>query len=47
MNLKTWELNKQIIVEKNPLYWDADRVRLNEIRYVPVSDESTEVFELL
>ena len=42
MNLKTWELNKQIIVEKNPLYWDADNVRLNEIRYYPVSDESTE-----
>ena len=42
MNLKTWELNKQIIVEKNPLYWDADRVRLNEIRYFPVSNESTE-----
>jgi oligopeptide transport system substrate-binding protein len=42
MNLKTWELNKQISVEKNPLYWDADRVRLNEIRYFPVSNESTE-----
>ena len=42
MNLKAWELNKQIIVEKNPLYWDADRVRLNEIRYYPVSNESTE-----
>ena len=42
MNLKSWELNKQIIVEKNPLYWDADKVRLNEIRYYPVSNESTE-----
>ena len=42
MNLKTWELNKQITVEKNPLYWDAKRVRLNEIRFYPVSNESTE-----
>ena len=42
MNLKSWELNKQIIVEKNPLYWDADKVQLNEIRYYPVSNESTE-----
>ena len=42
MNLKSWELNKQITVEKNPLYWDADKVRLNEIRYYPVSNESTE-----
>ena len=29
-------------VEKNPLYWDAKRVRLNEIRFYPVSNESTE-----
>ena len=42
MNLKSWELNKQITVEKNPLYWDAKKVRLNEIRFYPVSNESTE-----
>ncbi len=42
MNLNTWELNKEITVTKNPLYWDADNVRLNEIRYYPVSNESTE-----
>jgi oligopeptide transport system substrate-binding protein len=42
MNLNTWELNKEITVTKNPLYWDADSVRLNEIRYYPVSNESTE-----
>ena len=23
-NLKTWELNKKIVVEKNPLYWDSN-----------------------
>ena len=42
MNLKTWELNKEIIVEKNPLYWDAQNVRLNQIIYYPVTNESTE-----
>ncbi|KRP01818.1 MAG: peptide ABC transporter substrate-binding protein [SAR86 cluster bacterium BACL1 MAG-120619-bin26] len=42
MNLNAWELNKEITVKKNPLYWDADSVRLNEIRYYPVSNESTE-----
>ena len=42
MNLNTWELNKEITVTKNPLYWDAENVRLNEIRYYPVSNESTE-----
>ena len=42
MNLKTWELNKQIIVEKNPTYWDAQNVKLNQIIFYPVSNESTE-----
>ena len=41
-NLKTWELNKKIIVEKSSTYWDASKVRLNEIHFYPVSNESTE-----
>tara|TARA_B100000963_G_scaffold361521_1_gene397412 strand:+ start:3983 stop:5596 length:1614 start_codon:yes stop_codon:yes gene_type:complete len=41
-NLKTWELNNKIIVEKNPLYWDAETVKLNEIHYYPVSNGMTE-----
>ena len=41
-NLKSWELNSRIIVEKNPLYWDANVVKLNEIRYYPVSNVMTE-----
>ena len=31
--LKTWELNNKIVVEKNPNYWDAAKVRLNEIHF--------------
>lgn len=42
MQLKSWELNKKIVVEKNPYYWDADKVRLNEIHFYPVQNESTE-----
>ena len=42
MNLKSWELNKKIIVEKNPLYWDADEVKLNQMHFYPVSDINTE-----
>ena len=42
MNLKSWELNKQIIVEKNPMYWDVENVSLNEIRFYPDKDASTE-----
>ena len=41
-NLKTWELNKKIVVEKSSTYWDASKVRLNEIHFYPVSNESTE-----
>ncbi|MBR39876.1 MAG: peptide ABC transporter substrate-binding protein [Flavobacteriaceae bacterium] len=42
MKLKSWETNKKIVVEKNPLYWDADQVRLNEMHFYPISDINTE-----
>ncbi|GIS26541.1 MAG: hypothetical protein CM15mP127_09140 [Gammaproteobacteria bacterium] len=42
MKLKSWELNKKIIVDKNPMYWDYKQVQLNEIHYYPVVNESTE-----
>ena len=41
-NLKTWELNNKIVVEKSPTYWDAKTVKLNEIHYYPVSNVMTE-----
>ena len=41
-NLKSWELNNKIVVEKNSMYWDASTVRLNEIHYYPVSNVMTE-----
>ena len=41
-NLKSWELNSKIVVEKNPLYWDASTVQLNQIHYYPVSNVMTE-----
>ena len=40
--LKKWELNKIIVVEKNPLYWNADIVRLNGIHFYPTDNEQTE-----
>ncbi len=40
--LKKWELNKIIVVEKNPLYWNASIVRLNEIHFYPIENEQTE-----
>ncbi|BET66452.1 peptide ABC transporter substrate-binding protein [Opitutales bacterium ASA1] len=40
--LKEWHPNQVLVVEKNPLYWDADRVRLQEIRFYPVESQDTE-----
>ena len=40
--LKTWELNNKIVVEKNSSYWDAKKVKLNEIHFYPVSNVMTE-----
>jgi oligopeptide transport system substrate-binding protein len=40
--LKEWKLNRILIVEKSPTYWDADTVKLKEIHYYPVQNNSTE-----
>ncbi len=40
--LKKWELNKIIVVEKNPLYWNASIAKLDEIHFYPVEMEQTE-----
>ncbi len=40
--LKDWKLNRILTVERNPYYWDADKVTLKEIHYYPVSNRSTE-----
>lgn len=40
--LSAWELNKIVIVKKNPNYWDTDAVNLNEIHFYPVNDLITE-----
>lgn len=41
-SLKTWEVNKILTVEKNPNYWGADNIRLQEIHFYPVEDLNTE-----
>ncbi len=40
--LKEWVQNKIIIVEKNPNYWDANTVKLDEIHFHPVDQPNTE-----
>ncbi len=40
--LTEWTLNKRIVVKKNPQYWDAARVRLNEIDFYPMDNNEAE-----
>jgi oligopeptide transport system substrate-binding protein len=39
--LKTYLLQDQIILEKNPHYWDADHIQLEGIDYVIIRDPAT------
>ena len=45
--LKEWVTNQVIKVEKNPQYWDAGRVRLNEIHFFPIENVGTELTAFL
>ncbi len=40
--LSEWKIYHEIKVKKNPNYWDAKTVRLNEIVFYPVENYSTE-----
>ena len=40
--LKYWELNQIIELEKNPYYWDADKIRLQKVLMNPAETESNE-----
>jgi oligopeptide transport system substrate-binding protein len=40
--LKQWDLNKVIIVEQNPRYWDAKTVKLKGIYFYPTQNATTE-----
>ena len=40
--LKEWRTNHVLEVEQNPEYWDIDKVGLNGIRYLPISNPYTE-----
>ncbi|HYE14258.1 MAG TPA: peptide ABC transporter substrate-binding protein [Pyrinomonadaceae bacterium] len=43
--LKEWKPYDQIVVERDPMYWDAANVRLDEIRFYP-SESNTTVMNL-
>lgn len=40
--LSEWKPNQFISVTKTPTYWDADKIRLNEVRFYPIESTSSE-----
>lgn len=40
--LKQWLPNQKLVVVRNPQYWDAKTVRLDEIDFYPIDDNATE-----
>jgi oligopeptide transport system substrate-binding protein len=40
--LKSWKIWDELEIEKNPYYWDADNVKLNGIRFLPIDNQNTE-----
>jgi oligopeptide transport system substrate-binding protein len=41
--LKEWVVNRSIVLEKNPRYWDAANVHLTRVTYLPVEDGNSDV----
>ena len=39
--MKTWEHKAKITVEKNPNYYDADKIKLDGIEFSILEDENT------
>jgi oligopeptide transport system substrate-binding protein len=40
--LKEWTPNQKVVLERNPRYWDAKTVRLDQIIFFPVEEPATE-----
>lgn len=40
--LKEWKINRRITVERNPHYWNAENVRLNQVVFHPTENITTE-----
>ena len=40
--LVDWKINRRIVVQRNPHYWDKENVALNEIIFIPIENIVTE-----
>ncbi|ELY4034296.1 oligopeptide ABC transporter substrate-binding protein OppA [Cronobacter sakazakii] len=41
--LKSWVVNERIVLERNTNYWDNAKTVINEVTYLPISSEVTDV----
>ncbi len=41
--LKTWTVNERIVLERSPTYWDNAKTVINQVTYLPISSEVTDV----
>lgn len=41
--LKQWEHQRQLVIEKNPFYWDEQAVKLQELHFSMINDSQTEL----
>ena len=39
--LKTWVPYDKIVMERDPMYWDAATVKLDELHFYPIADQTT------
>lgn len=40
--LKEWTLNRRVVVERSPTYWDRGHVRLNAVHFYPIDNIESE-----
>jgi len=41
--LQSWQVNSKIVLAKNPVYWDADQVKIHRVTYLSVEDGHVDV----
>ncbi|PCM83606.1 oligopeptide ABC transporter substrate-binding protein OppA [Enterobacter cloacae] len=41
--LKDWVVNERMVLERNPKYWDNAKTVINQVTYLPISSEVTDV----
>ncbi|WP_213992280.1 oligopeptide ABC transporter substrate-binding protein OppA [Sodalis sp. dw_96] len=41
--LKDWVVNERIVLERNPQYWNNSKTVINQVTYLPISSEVTDV----